>query len=91
MTEAAVISLDLRRRQRAGKSFAPDPVIAWWPCRILGCREQCGVTQTAIDTLALFNAEIARRAKRGESLIDTDEVMLCAEHAPMVDYYRRNR
>jgi hypothetical protein len=88
MTDGAVVSLDLfRRRQQRGKVV--DDVIAWWPCRIPGCRERCGVTQTAIETLQLFNAEIVRRSRRADPLIESDEVMLCTEHASLIDYNRR--
>lgn len=88
MTDGAVVSLDLFRARRE-RGRAVDEVIAWWPCRIPGCRERCGVTQTAIETLALFNAEIVRRSRRAEPTIESDEVMLCAEHAHLIDYSRR--
>jgi hypothetical protein len=81
----AMISLDLYRRKRKASSWAPDPVVAYWPCRIPGCREKIGVTETAIEVLEICNAEIVRRSRRGESLIESDEVMLCADHAPVLD------
>lgn len=90
MTDAAVVSLDLFRKRR-DRGAVIDPVIAWWPCRIPGCRERCGVTQTAIDTLALFNAELVRRSRRAEQLIESDEVMLCGDHAHLIDYGRNYR
>lgn len=73
---ADIVSLDRARRLR-DKTTTIDPVIAWWKCRVGVCLTRCGVTQTAIEVLALFNAELKRRR---EKPIDADDVMLCDAH-----------
>lgn len=73
---ADIVSLDLYRKKR-DRSAPIDPVIAYWKCRVGVCIVKCGVTQTAIDVLAMFNAELKRRR---EKLIDVDDVMVCDAH-----------
>lgn len=74
---APIISLDIyRRRARAGGVV--DPVIGHWKCRDSMCVTRVGITQTAVDALALFNAELHRHRQRA---ILEHEVMFCAPHA----------
>lgn len=77
-----VISLDVARRKRRAKDLAswlPERVVAHWRCREFSCITRVGVTQTAIDTLAMFNAILAKRRERP---ISEDEVMWCDAHKP---------
>ncbi len=70
---ADIVSLDrFRRLKQAGRGI--EPVIAQWRCRTSGCITLVGVTQTAFDTLAMFNVELKRRR---EKPITEHEVMFC--------------
>lgn len=73
---ADIVSLKLFKAKRDAKTPL-DPVVAWWKCRVGVCLTKCGVTQTAIDTLAMFNTELRRRR---EKPITEAEVMVCGEH-----------
>lgn len=71
---ADVVSLDRARRLRGPASKLVDPVIAKWRCRTFACLVFVGVTQRAIETLALFNVELKRRR---EKPIEEHQVMYC--------------
>ncbi len=55
-------------------TWKPDADVTTWPCRRPGCEQPVGVTQDAIDYLAMCNGWLR---KRGEREIPTDAVMLC--------------
>lgn len=75
-TTADIVSLE-RFRAKKARAPGPEPVIAWWKCRVGVCMVRCGVTQTAIDVLKMFNDELKRRRERP---IEQDDVMVCDDH-----------
>lgn len=76
MTDVAnIVSLDLYRRRQASKTLI-DPIVAYWKCRIFSCFAKVGVTETAIEVLAMFNAELR---KRRDKPIAEHEVMFCEQ------------
>lgn len=91
-----------RERERArpeslgAMRFGGDgAIVASWRCRYPGpkspaapCRVMLDVTQEAVDQLAMFNAEIARRGE--ESPIPTHEVMVCDAHRKLLADYERD-
>lgn len=77
MTEpvADIISLKLYRAKREKQQLV-DPVVVWWRCREFSCVAKVGITQTALDALAIFQAELGRRHDKP---IREDEVGWCCE------------
>ena len=73
---ADMISLARARRIRDSAGVV-EPEVQRWKCRETWCVTRVGVTQTAIDALAMFNTELARRRERP---IREDEVMRCEMH-----------
>lgn len=82
---AEIVSLKLYKARKAREDVGPDPIIEWWKCRVGVCMVRVGVTQTGLDTLALFNAELRRRR---EKPIEKDEVMVCPDHTDKLNRSR---
>lgn len=83
---ADIVSLARYRRLRAiDDKNKPDQIVAHWKCRVGICLVKIGVTATAVETLEMFNRELARRR---EKAIKPDDVMVCPEH---VSHLTRSR
>ncbi len=67
---ADIVSLDRARRLRTDHSIVERDVTQW-KCRTM---TRVGVTQTGVDTLAMFNAMLRVRRERP---IQEHEVMIC--------------
>lgn len=76
---AEIVNLAVWKRKHSSGAVV-DPIVATWKCRELHCITRVGVTQTAIDTLAFFNAYLKANRLRA---IAEHEVMCCAAH-PLV-------
>lgn len=65
-----------RDRSRSGADYhwTNPKIVGAWRCRVPKCPERVGVTQDAMDALAMWNRE---RARRGEDPIATGDVMYC--------------
>lgn len=75
---------------RQVKALLDDPVVANWPCRTRGCAELVPAPRSAVDSLAVFNAQLERRR---QPPIQTCEVLFCprckAAHKAEADQHRR--
>jgi hypothetical protein len=84
-----IISLQLYRARKARDNYTtPEQPIVWWKCREFSCIAKVGITQTALDALAVFQAELARRRDRP---LREDEIGWCCDDHRVVTSRPRAR
>lgn len=73
---ADIVSLDRARRLKTDGTTLPEKAVEHWPCR--ECSSMVGVTKSALEAAAVFDAYL--RSRR-EKPIDRAHTMLCVECA----------